>query len=82
MADTQSTSSTGTGRPRRIAVGFHAGGSLPLRLAEDKLTDLRQAITSGGGGWHEVESEDGTVLLNLAQVIYLRVESDEHRIGF
>ena len=67
---------------RRVAVGFHAGGSLPLRLNDDKLADLRKAITAAAGGWHEVESEDGTVLLNLAQVIYLRVESDEHKIGF
>ena len=69
-------------KARRVTVGFHAGGSLPLRLTEDKLTALRKAISASDGGWHEAESEDGTVLLNLAQVIYLRVESDEHRIGF
>ena len=33
-------------------------------------------------GWHEVEADDGAVLLNLKQVLYLRVESDEHRVGF
>ena len=30
----------------------------------------------------EVEAADGAVLVDIGQVVYLRVESDEHRIGF
>ena len=32
--------------------------------------------------WTEVEAADGAVLVDVGQVVYLRVESDEHRIGF
>jgi hypothetical protein len=69
---------------RRAALGF-AGGSqvLALRLAEDQLTALREALQERkDGGWYEVEATDGAVLVDLSQVTYLRVESGEHRVGF
>ena len=69
-------------KPRRVALGFHAGGALSLRLAPDKLQELQQALSSGGTGFREIQAEDGALLVNLDQVIYLRVESDEQRIGF
>jgi hypothetical protein len=69
-------------RPKRIALGFHAGGALSLRLTADKLTELQKLLTDGETGFREIESDDGAVFVNLAQVIYLRVESDEQRIGF
>jgi hypothetical protein len=69
-------------KPRRVALGFHAGGALSLRLKQDKLEDLQRVLTSGAEGFREIEAEDGSVLVNLAQVIYLRVESDEQRVGF
>ena len=68
---------------RRAAVGFHGGQVLSLRITEDNLDRppraLRAAATSG---WYEVEAADGAVLVDLQQVVYLRVESDEHRVGF
>jgi hypothetical protein len=69
-------------RPKRIALGFHAGGALSLRLAPDKLTELQRLLSSGETGFREIESDDGQILVNLGQVIYLRVESDEQRVGF
>ena len=56
---------------------------LSLRISEENLTELRAALAQGnGGGWREVEATDGAVVLDLSQVVYLRVESDEHRVGF
>jgi hypothetical protein len=66
---------------RRAAIGFQGGQVLSLRITEEKLTELRKAL-SNGDGWREVEADDGAVVLDLAQVVYLRVESDEHRVGF
>jgi hypothetical protein len=66
---------------RRVSVGFSGGQVLPLRLAEDKLDAFKSAIQSDSG-WHQLEAEDGPVLLNLAQVVFLRVDADESRIGF
>ena len=68
---------------RRAAIGFQGGQVLSLRLSEENLTALREALAQGnGGGWREVEATDGAVVLDLGQVVYLRVESDENRIGF
>jgi hypothetical protein len=69
-------------KPVRVALGFHAGGALSLRLAPAALSDLQKALSSGDGGFREVEADDGAVLVNLGQVIYLRIESNEQRIGF
>jgi hypothetical protein len=69
-------------KPRRVALGFHAGGALSLRLSNEKLQELQQLLTAGESGFREIQAEDGAVLVNLAQVIYLRVESNEQRIGF
>ena len=69
---------------RRAAIGFQGGQVLSLRVTEDQLKELRAALSDGpsNGGWREVEATDGAVVLDLAQVVYLRVESDEHRVGF
>ncbi|HWT25349.1 MAG TPA: hypothetical protein VN213_17735 [Solirubrobacteraceae bacterium] len=67
---------------RRAAVGFYGGQVLSLRITEDNLTALREALRAGDGGWYEVEATDGAVVVDLQQVVYLRVESDEHRVGF
>ena len=67
---------------RRAAVGFQGGQVLSLRISEEHLAELRQALAQGNGGWREVEATDGAAVLDLAQVVYLRVESDEHRVGF
>ena len=70
-------------KPRRVALGFHAGGALTLRLTADALSTLQDRLKAGdAAGFVEVDSEDGPVLVNLAQVIYLRIESNESRIGF
>jgi hypothetical protein len=68
---------------RRAAIGFQGGQVLSLRISEDKLSELRKALANGSDdGWREVEATDGAVVLDLSQVVYLRVESDEHRVGF
>jgi hypothetical protein len=64
----------------RISIGFQASPPLALRVSEAELTKLRDAL--GGEGWHDLEGEDGSVRLNLQHVLWLRVERDEHRVGF
>ena len=70
------------GPARRAAIGFHGGQVLSLRLSEDQLKTLRDTLREGRERWLEVEAADGAVLVDIGQVVYLRVESDDHRIGF
>ena len=67
---------------RKAAVGFAGGQVLSLRLSETQLKELNSVLREGRERWHEVEAADGAVLVDVGQVVYLRVESDEHRVGF
>jgi hypothetical protein len=68
---------------RRAALGFANGSQvLSLRLDDDQLNALKQALQDGKKGYFEVEATDGAVLVDLDEVAYLRVESGEHRVGF
>jgi hypothetical protein len=68
------------GAARRISVGFQGGQVLALRVSEEQLKALQEAL--GGAGWHELETEDGPVRLDLAQVVYIRAEDEDSRVGF
>ena len=49
-------------------------------MSDEQLKALNKAL--GGGGWHEIDSEDGPVRVDLGQVVYVSAESDELRVGF
>jgi hypothetical protein len=65
----------------RVSIGFAGGQVLSTRVADAALESLMKAL-GGTSGWHELVCEDGTVRLDLAQVAYVRVDSDEPRVGF
>lgn len=65
---------------RRVSVGFGGGQVLALRLSDEQLSSLLDALA--GGGWHEVTSDEGPVHLFLGKVVYVRAEDDDARVGF
>jgi hypothetical protein len=65
---------------QRISIGFQASPPLALRVTDKELSKLNDAL--GGDGWHEVQADDGSVRLNLAHVLWVRIENEEHRVGF
>jgi hypothetical protein len=69
-----------SGGLRRTTIGFKGGQVLAVKLTNEELKELRAAL--GGDGWHEVKTEESTAAVDLGQVIFLNVESDEHRVGF
>ena len=64
----------------RLSIGFQGGQVLAVRLSDQQLKDLEQAL--GSQGWHEIQSEDGPVRIDLSQVVYVTSESEEPRVGF
>ncbi|HWC25468.1 MAG TPA: hypothetical protein VG474_02690 [Solirubrobacteraceae bacterium] len=66
---------------QRVAIGF-SGGTQPLavRIEDAALDALLRAVA--GGEWHDLTVDDGTIRLNLGEVVYVRTERDEHRVGF
>ena len=65
---------------RRIGVGFQGGQVLSLRVSEEQLKSLQRAL--GGNGWHDVESDEALVRLDLSQICYVRSETEDLRVGF
>ena len=65
---------------QRISIGFQASPPIALRVPQDELDKLTSAL--GGDGWHVLEGEDGTLRLSLPNVLWVRVEKDEQRVGF
>lgn len=66
---------------QRIAIGFH-GQTVAARVAPDQLAALRQALEQRREGWHELEAEDGSIVLDLAKVVFVQVDASEPRVGF
>lgn len=65
---------------QHISIGFQASAPLILRVSDDEYAKLTDAL--GGDGWHQLEADDGTIKLNLAHVLWVRNERDQHRVGF
>ena len=70
-------------RAIRVDIGFQGGQSLAVRVAEEPLKALTAALADEGSArWHELKTEDSDVSLDLSQIVYVRVETEEHRVGF
>lgn len=65
----------------RVEIGVGIGQVLSVKLTEKELGDLRKAVESGKG-WHDMKTAEGTVALNVATVVFLRVDDAAHKIGF
>jgi hypothetical protein len=65
----------------RVEIGLGIGQVVSARLDEPGLKELRRAVERGEG-WHELETDDGTLLINLATVVFVRIADRSHSIGF
>lgn len=65
---------------KRVSIGFQGGQVLSLRVTDEQLQALYRAL--GDGGWHELETEDGPVRIYLGQVVYVRLDEGDQRVGF
>jgi len=65
----------------RVEIGFGIGQVLSVKLAEDELAELRKQVENAKG-WFDLRTQEGTVALNLATVVFIRVNDSEHTIGF
>jgi hypothetical protein len=68
---------------QRLDVGFQGGQVLPVRVAREAYDSLRGALADEHGTrWYELQTQDSVVALDLAQVVYVRLDTEEHRVGF
>ena len=70
-------------RVKRIDIGFHGGQVLPVRVKTEEYEGLRRALgNEKADRWFELKTEDSEVSIDLAQVIYVRLDTEAHRVGF
>ena len=68
---------------QRIDIGFQGGQVLPLRATTEAYEGLVKALDGEAKGrWHRLETQDSEVLVDLPQVVYVRRDTEEHRVGF
>jgi hypothetical protein len=65
----------------KVDIGFTGGQVLALRLEKDAYEGLRKAV-EGDKRFYDLDAGDSNVTLDLAQVVYLRVETEDHSVGF
>lgn len=68
-------------KPQKISIGFHGGQVLAARVKPAELIKLREVL-GHSGGWHSLDAEDGTIVLDLTRIDYLLIDHEEHRVGF
>jgi hypothetical protein len=69
--------------PRRIDIGFQGGQILSARVTQESLDGFRHALSdSSSDRWFELPTQDSEVHIDLAQVVYVRLDTEEHRVGF
>lgn len=66
---------------QRAEIGFSGGQVVGVRLKEGPLGDLRRAVERDEG-WHDLETQDGTIALDLSRVVFVRIAGSAQAIGF
>jgi len=70
------------GGAKRVDIGFSGGQVLSLRMPEEAYGALGNEVRSGSQGWHEIEAEDSHVSVNLGRVVYVRLDTEQQKVGF
>ncbi|MBN8866594.1 MAG: hypothetical protein J0H98_03475 [Solirubrobacterales bacterium] len=65
----------------QVEIGFDGGQVIPVRLDADQVKALRKALGSGDSP-HEIETDEGSLLIDLGKVIFVRISSGAKTIGF
>jgi hypothetical protein len=65
----------------RVEIGFGVGQVLSVKLTKEELDALRSAVEAGSG-WYDLTAQEGSVALNVATVVFIRVTDPQHSIGF
>jgi hypothetical protein len=65
----------------RVSIGFNGGQVVEFRMTGDKLKELRKALEKADG-WLDLDTDDGNVSIDLAQVCFLRSATTPRSVGF
>lgn len=68
---------------KRIDLGFEGGQILSARVEKDAYEALHKALAKGDADrWHQLDTADADIAIDLSKVVYLRVDTEERGVGF
>jgi len=68
---------------RRLDVGFQGGQVLAVRIEVDAYDALVKALGDDRSKrWHQLDTDDSQVQIDLSQVVYVQRESGNQKVGF
>ena len=68
---------------RRVDIGFQGGQVLPARVKQSAYDELRKALSEErSDALARAGDEDSDVSVDLSQVVYVRIDTEEQRVGF
>jgi hypothetical protein len=68
---------------KRVDVGFQGGQVLAVRVKVEDYDGLRKALGDDSAQrWFELETADSDIAIDLSQVVYVRIDTEEQRVGF
>ena len=65
----------------KVEIGLGVAQVVSARMTDEELAKLREAVERGEG-WFDVQTDDGTLVINLAVVVFLKVAGAPHSVGF
>lgn len=65
-----------------LTIGFTGGLTLTRRVPGEAVDGLRAALESDDRPWHELRTDQGTVVLSLPRLAYLELDDSGRRLGF
>jgi hypothetical protein len=70
-------------KQKRIDVGFTGGQSLTLRASNDVWDEIVKALgDERSSRILTVTTEESEVAIDLSQVVFVRRDTDDHKVGF
>ena len=68
---------------RRLDVGFQGGQVLAVRIEVEAYDALVRALGDDRSErWHQLDTDDSQVQIDLSQVVYVQRESGNQKVGF
>jgi hypothetical protein len=68
---------------KRADLGFQGGQVLSVRVTKKVYDGLRSALENERSErWHELKTQDSDISVDLSQVVYVRIDTEDQRVGF
>jgi hypothetical protein len=66
----------------RIEIGFEGGTIFAAQVSVQDAERLQRKLEAGGDGTVDIQLEDGTCLVVVSRILYLKRFARESRVGF